>query len=223
MRVTPLAIWGAGTDLTDDELASAARADASLTHIHSVCQDANAVYVVAMRYALTGPHTPREIYQYALDWAQSQRLEASVLDRLILAAVEAPKSGRGWVLNALQAAFYFLLKSEAATSDDGATRALSDGVSAAIGLGVDTDTNAAICGALLGATHGLSALPPSWVSAVLSARPSPALGRGGCHRPKWLWSCDALTLTEALLSASDESNTESDPLVYSAVVERPRV
>ena len=189
MRITPLAIWGAGqADLSDDDLADLARLDATITHAHRVCQDANAVYVVALRYALLSPRTPREVYDYARSWAARQTLEASVLERLVLAEREPPTSGKGWVLNALQAAFYALLHHSCA-----------EGISWSISIGADTDTNAAITGGLLGATHGLSSLPPSWVSAVITSRPHRNLGRGRCQRPKWLWSCDALLVAEALL------------------------
>jgi ADP-ribosylglycohydrolase len=193
MRVTPLAIWGAGTDLTDDELASAARADASLTHIHPVCQDANAVYVIAMRYALTAPRGPREVYDYALQWARDAEVEPSVLERLELAEREGPDSGKGWVLNAFQAAFHALLHFS-----------YDEGVSWAISIGADTDTNAAITGGLLGAVHGIDDIPAEWTRAVITSRPHFDLGRGRCVRPKWLWSCDALLLAEALLDLSSQ-------------------
>ena len=39
-----------------------------------------------------------------------------------------------------------------------------DGLRYVIGLGGDTDTNAAVAGALLGALHGVSAIPPAWLA-----------------------------------------------------------
>jgi ADP-ribosylglycohydrolase len=56
----------------------------------------------------------------------------------------------GWVLIALQNAFWQLL--HAAT--------LEEGVIDTISRGGDTDTTAAIAGALLGAVHGRQAIPP---------------------------------------------------------------
>jgi hypothetical protein len=38
-----------------------------------------------------------------------------------------------------------------------------DGVRHVVGLGGDTDTNAAVAGALLGGRHGLGAIPSGWV------------------------------------------------------------
>ena len=44
-----------------------------------------------------------------------------------------------------------------------ADRTFQDGVLRIIALGGDTDTNAAVAGALLGARDGASALPEDWV------------------------------------------------------------
>lgn len=187
MRITPLAVWGVGTGLNTDELAEFARLDSKITHPNRVCQDANAVFVVALKTALLGA-SPRGVYDTALEWARTNVVEDSVMERLVAAETEAPSSGRGWVLNAFQAAFYSLLRHQP-----------EEGIVWSISLGADTDTNAAITGALLGATHGIDALPQEWILATLTSRPSMGFSRGRCIRPKWLWSCDALLLTEKLL------------------------
>lgn len=65
--------------------------------------------------------------------------------------------------------------------------------------GGDTDTNAAIAGALLGAVHGREAVPAQWRQMVLSCHPAegaPAVRR---PRPRAFWPVDALTLAERLL------------------------
>jgi len=188
MRVTPLALYAAGQGLSDDQTAELARLDAMITHPHVACQDANAVFVVALKRAITTRSTPRELYEYTLRWAERAELDESVLARVKLASTEAPTEGRGWVLIGLQAAFYALLH----------TPNLEEAVSWAISIGHDTDTNAAIVGALVGACYGLNSIPKRWVSAVITSRPSHLLGRGRCHRPKWLWSSDALLLAEAV-------------------------
>jgi len=61
--------------------------------------------------------------------------------------------------------------------------------------GGDTDTNAAIAGALLGAVYGRSALPPQWRSMVLSCRPL----AGHAPRPRRYWPVDCEVLAERLL------------------------
>jgi len=71
---------------------------------------------------------------------------------------------------------------------------------ATVRAGGDTDTNAAICGALLGAIHGRDAVPPQWQRMVRSCRPL----RGSAHvrqpRPAVYWPTDALALAERLLA-----------------------
>ena len=65
----------------------------------------------------------------------------------------------GWVLIALQSVFYQILHA------DSFKAALVDIVSA----GGDTDTNAAIAGALLGLLYGVRAIPRKWITAVRMA------------------------------------------------------
>jgi ADP-ribosylglycohydrolase len=62
----------------------------------------------------------------------------------------------GFVVPALQAAWSAVTR----------TASLPDGLVAAVRAGDDTDTVAAIAGALLGARHGASAVPAQWRSAV---------------------------------------------------------
>lgn len=66
-----------------------------------------------------------------------------------------------------------------------------------VGEGGDTDTNAAIAGALLGAALGREAIPFRWRQRVLTCRP---LGRV-CARPRPMefWPVDALVVAEKLL------------------------
>ncbi len=51
----------------------------------------------------------------------------------------------------------------------GEGRGFEEGLRHVVGLGGDTDTNAAVAGALLGAAHGVDAIPPAWIE-VLAAR-----------------------------------------------------
>jgi len=67
-----------------------------------------------------------------------------------------------------------------------------------VGQGGDTDTNAAVAGALLGAADGRTKLPVRWIMPVLTCRPD-----AGLHvarpRPDEYWPDDLIDLTEALL------------------------
>jgi ADP-ribosyl-[dinitrogen reductase] hydrolase len=65
--------------------------------------------------------------------------------------------------------------------------------------GGDTDTTAAIAGALLGAVHGRDAVPEPWIRCLLSCRPY--AGKPGVERPRpeVFWPVDALDLAQSLL------------------------
>jgi ADP-ribosyl-[dinitrogen reductase] hydrolase len=43
-----------------------------------------------------------------------------------------------------------------------------EGLRYVVGLGGDTDTNAAVAGALLGALHGIDAIPPEWLGTLVA-------------------------------------------------------
>lgn len=100
---------------------------------------------------------------------------------------------QGWVLVALGNTFWQLLHAPS----------LEEGVSDTVMRAGDTDTNAAIAGALLEAVHGVNAIPAQWREAILSRRPEE--GRPGVRRPrpKPFWPVDALALAEALGTAGE--------------------
>jgi len=101
---------------------------------------------------------------------------------------------QGWVLTAFHNALWQLLHAPT----------LQEGVVGTVMSGGDTDTNAAICGALLGAVHGLDAIPPQWIVALLNCRP--AVGRAHVHhpRPECFWPVDVLELARQLVMQAQQ-------------------
>jgi ADP-ribosylglycohydrolase/fructose-1,6-bisphosphatase/inositol monophosphatase family enzyme len=190
MRVSPLGIWGAFRE--PEVVARAARQDAQLTHPHAVCQAASAVFGVTLAAAIREGLDPRQTHSLAVDYARHHAGSTDVVQVLKSAVREAPAdylSQQGWVLIALQNAFYQLLH----------TVSVEDGVVATVRRGGDTDTNAAICGALLGAVHGRGAIPDQWQGMVVSCRPMPGQVDVRQPRPAIYWPTDALVLAERLL------------------------
>jgi ADP-ribosyl-[dinitrogen reductase] hydrolase len=191
MRISPLGIFGAGQPA---EAAAWARADCALTHPHPVCAGSCAVYVAAVATAIGQGGTVEDCYRAALAEAERSALPGEVRQALEDARDKPPADyveKMGWVLIALQNAFYQLLHAPS----------LEEGVVDTIMRGGDTDTTAAIAGALLGAVHGRRAVPRRWLRALLSCRPLP--DSGSAHpQPPYLWPVDALELAEALLCAS---------------------
>lgn len=190
MRVSPLGILGAKAPLT--QVAEWARQDAALTHPNLVCQQTNALFVMAISQAIQTALEPNDLYLRIVRWADEQGVEPVLMQVIREAAETAPEDYRthqGWVLIAFQNALFQLLHAPN----------LEEGVVDTIMRGGDTDTNAAICGALLGAVYGFDAIPLQWVTSVLSCRPK--IGTPGVNRPRpeCFWPVDALELAEKLI------------------------
>ena len=202
MRVSPLGIFGAKTEGAKTEGANAelekvahwARQDAALTHPNRVCQEANALYAMAIAHAiLTGP-APQELYQDIVTWTKSMETDESLAFAIAGAADSPPENytrQQGWVLTAFRNALYQLLHAQS----------LEEGVVDTVMRGGDTDTNAAICGALLGSVYGRVAIPAQWTNRLLCCRPLDGLDGVLRARPQCLWPVDAMTLAARLLVA----------------------
>jgi ADP-ribosylglycohydrolase/fructose-1,6-bisphosphatase/inositol monophosphatase family enzyme len=190
MRVSPLGIFGASAHLTD--ILKWASEDAALTHPHAVCQQASAVFAAAIAKAIREGGDGTQIYRFACDLADSQAMNSELVAALAAAGTSAPtdfQSSQGWVLIALQNAFYQLLHAVD----------LESGVVDTVARGGDTDTNAAITGALLGAVYGREQVPAQWRNCVLSCRPISGLSHVRRPRRSCFWPVDALELAERLL------------------------
>ena len=188
MRIAPIGVWARDPD----EAARLADQDSSLSHPHPVCRTACAAFSAAISAALLGGDR-RAMMQTALRIADAAGAEAASVDAALrqAAAGVVPADFQhqmGWVLIALQNAFFHLAAGSACEP------ALIETVS----RGGDADTNAAIAGALLGSADGRASLPVRWVMPVLTCRPDPAL-HPAQPRPEAYWPDDILDLTEALL------------------------
>jgi ADP-ribosylglycohydrolase/protein-tyrosine phosphatase len=161
MRTAPVALA-----YLDDEaaLVDAARAISELTHYAPDAGDACVLWCTAIRHAiLTGELNAR----IGLDHIDIERrdLWASRLDE---AAASPPSAFRknGWVVGALQAAWSSIVNTPVPEGNPASEVFRADhlrlALEAAVRVGHDTDTVAAIAGALLGAAYGASAVPSRW-------------------------------------------------------------
>jgi len=188
MRIAPIGVWAADPD----EAARLASEDSALSHPHPVCRAACAAFAAAVSAALAGADR-RLMLQTALRIADAAGDDAApVAVALRRAAAGIPPADfqqqMGWVMIALQNAFVHLA----------AGTAVQPALIATVSQGGDTDTNAAIAGALLGAADGRTSLPVRWVLPVLTCRPDPAL-HPARPRPDEYWPDDLLDVAEALL------------------------
>lgn len=191
MRVSPLGVFGA---LRADTvtLAAWAAADAALTHPHPVCQAANVVYALAVAQAVRDGTPAHELYTAMLAWATAFAVPDPVREVLDAAADGPPddfQTHQGWVLVALRNAVWQMLHA----------RTVEAAITDTVMRGGDTDTNAAICGALVGAIHGRNSIPAAWQKTVLSCRPEAGSPGVRKPRPPCYWPVDALELAVQLL------------------------
>jgi ADP-ribosylglycohydrolase len=197
MRVSPLAIHGALKPR--ESLKAWAMADAALTHPNQLCQDANALFVLAIAEAIQSGPSPQSLYDSVMSQALELKADPALFEAAAKAAQEAPPDysrKMGWALIAFQNALWQLLHAPN----------LEEALVDTVGRGGDTDTNAAICGALLGAVYGLEAIPWQWRQAVLGCRPQAGLPGVRRPRPEIYWPGDALELAALLLGESQPAS-----------------
>ncbi|OPZ72611.1 MAG: ADP-ribosyl-(dinitrogen reductase) glycohydrolase [Verrucomicrobia bacterium ADurb.Bin474] len=194
MRISPLGIFGANLD--PELVAEWARQDAAITHPHPVCQQANALFTMAIAHAVSQGCDARNLYEQIMTWAEDMEVDRILLDA-VRRAFEAPPTDyiyqQGWVLTAFRNALWQLLN----------TSNLEEAVVDTVMRGGDTDTNAAICGSLLGAVHGRNAIPGQWVESLLNCRPAVGQPNVRHPRPDCFWPVDSLELAERLLKSGE--------------------
>lgn len=204
MRIAPLAIW-AHARATTVELMTMARQEAQLSHPNVVCQDANAVYCVALAALLnSGRNSGGTVLERAAASIKSVEGVISEMDKTIKQWFNdsATLSLDGIIVNsqighlkhAFILAFYFLRRAtafEVAITET--CRKLGD-----------SDTNAAIVGAMLGALHGSHGIPTRMSDPVLAfdcASHTPSLTGRGYTRPATYLTRDVMALLPALVGA----------------------
>lgn len=136
-----------------ERTADAARRIAALTHAHPLCVESSVLWSEAVRVAVTEGRLDVRAGLHLLP----ETAHADWLARIEDAEARPPESftPNGFTVTALQAAWSAIHWTRDAEGPDHVEAALQ----AAIAIGNDTDTVAAIAGALLGARYGVSGLP----------------------------------------------------------------
>ncbi len=162
MRTAPVALAYLHDE---DALVQAARSISELTHFDPDAGDACVLWCLAIRHAV---HTGELDARIGLGRIDSQRRDLWV-SRFDDAENKHPADfsvNNGWVVAALQGAWSAITTTPVPADDPavGVFRVdhLRLALEAAVRGGGDTDTVAAIAGALLGAAYGFSAVPWNW-------------------------------------------------------------
>ena len=201
MRVSPLGIFGANHDL--QQVADWAKQDAALTHPHPVCRQANALFTMAIAKAIRTGIGAHDLHEQIVVWANEMSVDDSLMEA-ITGATEAPPADylhqQGWVLIAFRNALWQILHAPN----------LEEAVVDTVMRGGDTDTNAAICGAFLGAVCGRDAIPARWTDCLSNCRPVVGRAHVGRPRAECFWPVDALELAERLVSETGARMAEGE-------------
>ena len=154
MRTAPIVLGY----LDDPEgLTAAARAYSHMTHGDPVAADACVIWNHAQRHAIL--HAEFDLSP-GVGWipAERQGQWQTWIDQAERGGPEAFASSNQWVVGALQEAWAAILSTPGAGPQH-----FEQTLRRIVAAGVDTDTVAAICGGLLGARWGVSAIPLGWL------------------------------------------------------------
>ncbi|MBF0266914.1 MAG: ADP-ribosylglycohydrolase family protein [Gammaproteobacteria bacterium] len=192
MRIAPLGIFGVNYQL--QQVAHWAKQDASITHPNIVCRQVNALFTMAIAYSIKNGVDNNTLYKKITSWAYNMKAEKVIIDTIHLAESRQPSDyihHQGWVLIAFQNALYQLLHASG----------VEEGIVDSIMQGGDTDTNAAICGALLGSVYSKKAIPQQWIDSLLNCRPEEGHSHIHHPRPTCFWPVDVMEIAENLITA----------------------
>ena len=143
-----------------DDLLEAAPALSAITHWDERCKTA-CVAVTLAAAALVRGDDPESAVRAALERV-ADREGGEELDYLTGAAgIERPIDGPDQGFTLFTAGVALRVAGEA--------KPFEEGLREVVALGGDTDTNASVAGALLGALHGVDALPPDWLDRLVEA------------------------------------------------------
>jgi ADP-ribosylglycohydrolase len=163
--------------------------------------------VAAITGAVRHGLSREEIYNEICDWRgkidAAESVKKAVKDAGEKPPIEEFSLHEGWVLVAFQNALCQLLHAK------NFEEALVDTTN----YGYDTDTNAAICGALFGTAVGFEAIPKRWRNVIIACSPSGKNPRARHPRPECYWPCDAEELADLLLEQQQQKAETSPPRV----------
>ncbi|MDD4838687.1 MAG: ADP-ribosylglycohydrolase family protein [Synergistaceae bacterium] len=192
MRISPLAVYLSKFGYAENEdwqiADTRAASDALITHPNPICIHANILFVRTLITLISSETDPAELYQKIKEWSNEIGADRSLLTVIESAEKDPPSNyteNQGWVLIAFWNAIYQLLHAGSPL----------EGILNTVKSGGDTDTNAAIAGALLGARFGYDAFPKQWLDTVQACKPG-----GERPRPDIYWVGDIKNLTENIFN-----------------------
>lgn len=169
MRCAPISLKYYKRDI--DEVMKIAEEDCKITHPNKICVDVNKIYLAIMYYTINH-ESMRNVYKIitSKEFIEKYDISADIVSLVVKSTESAPDNfttNMGWVKIAFQNALYHYWNETE----------FYDAMEETIYSGGDTDTNACICGALIGLRKEI---PESWINIIQSCSPK--------NRPSWLWT-----------------------------------
>lgn len=193
MKISPLAVWC--RNLSSEETFRAVWEEVGLTHPNATVRIACAFYVIVIGWLLKG-EIRESAYQRSKEFILTKANE-EIRNWLIEIERENCEllvhKPAGWVKIAFVYGMRYLLLG----------LSYAQAISEIMSQGGDTDTNACIIGALIGAADGLEGIPREMVEKVVSWDPA----KGGIRRPKFLQVKENLHLIDRLIMVSPDTLT----------------
>lgn len=156
MRSAPIALFFRSSSA---EMEEAARQSSRITHRHEDAVECCVIFARVHSHLLQGVSADEAIAEalsYSDHWHIVRALQPPTREPVIPVKFG---DGAGGAVLTLQCALWALAT----------TTSFEEGITKVVGLGGDTDTYGAVAGALLGAYHGVDAIPQEWL-AVLKGR-----------------------------------------------------
>ena len=182
MRMSPLAIWC--SKLSEPDLEKAVIAELSLTHPNVGVHEAGITYCLAIQHLLANPGDMKGAFTKVENYIEKK---PSCTIKSWLAEVKAgtlPKANTsmGWVKIAWAFTMYYLRNEQ---------NNYYTVMKEVLSKGGDTDTNACIVGAVIGAAAGFDNLPKEWVEKAKNLDVSLATARrkrDPSYNPRNAWN-----------------------------------
>ena len=191
MKISPLAVWC--RNLSSEDTFKAVWEEVGLTHPNETVRTACAFYVIAIGWLLKGDNR-EAAYNKAKDFINTKANQEirEWLREIERETCDLPvHKPAGWVKIAFVYGMRYMLQGM------GYVQAISE----IMLQGGDTDTNACIIGALIGAAEGLEGIPGEMIEKVRSWEPA----RGGIRRPKFLQVKENFHLIDRLIGISPDT------------------
>lgn len=162
MRIHPVVLYCIAKDLPDEESVGIIKSYSALTHAHERSLVGCVIFYFLLKELILSPS--KDSVQTGIDKSFEYIKESSeaiyysrVLSGEIITADECEIKSSGYVVDTLEAAIWALMRHVDYKST----------VLCAVNLGEDTDTVAAVVGALCGALYGASGIPNDWLSGLV--------------------------------------------------------